>query len=436
MRLNKSILSIIIKSYGVLAGLLFTVIVARILGPEQYGVFAFALAVISILTIPAVFGMPALIVRETAKYEIRKDYESIKGLWYWSSRLTLKISLIIVFFVAAYYYFKIGVFNSEKNEALILGVLSIPIIAMLALKNAALRGLRKVILGQLPEQVIKPSVMLVIVSLSIFVGMDNLASFDAMMLYVAGVSIALIASSRMLSKKKPMEINSVEKRIENKAWLKSVVPLAVVGGLDLILHQTDIVMLGIMSDADQVGVYKIAVQGAALTIIATETLKLISAPYFARYYDKGEMDKFQKLAVSNARLGILIALPAAFIFIFLGEMLILKVFGDVYKAAYGPLVILVIGQVIHVAIGVGGPLLNACGYERKTLIAQIFSAITNIILNIVFIPIWGIEGAAWATFIAILVRKILIWLMTIYYLRIDTSIFGVKFNSGKHNNES
>lgn len=66
--------SIAIKVFGLGFSLLTAVVLARVLGPEQYGIYSYVLAIVSILAIPAMFGLPSLIVRETAKAEVKQEW--------------------------------------------------------------------------------------------------------------------------------------------------------------------------------------------------------------------------------------------------------------------------------------------------------------------------------------------------------------------------
>lgn len=417
--------SIAIKIFGLGFSFLTAIVLARVLGPEQYGVYSYVLAIVSILAIPAMFGLPTLIVRETAKAEVKQEWGKMRGLWFWANSITASLSLVIAIIAALLLWFNRENFTEMQFLTFAWGIAFIPLSALAALRGASLRGLRKVIQGQLPEQVLKPALFILMLAVVGLTGFTQLTAESAMMLNVLSAGMAFIFGAWLLFRVKPKQLSVAEREFERKAWMASVIPLAMVSGLDIILHQTDIVMLGIFGTDFDVGIYQVAVQGAALVVIATEAFKVISVPHFSRLYYQNNMKDFQLLAVQNARIGFLLSLPIAVVLFLWGERIISDVFGVEYISAILPLKILISAQLIHVAIGVGGPLLNACGYEKGTLYAQVLSAVVNIILNFIFIPLWGIEGAAWATFIAIMVRKVSIWSMTMWYLKIDTSMFGL-----------
>ena len=79
-------------------GLVFlsTVILARMLGPADYGVYSYVYALISLLSVPSEFGLPTLVIRETASGMVRQDYAAVQGVWRWSVRMTAIISFSLV----------------------------------------------------------------------------------------------------------------------------------------------------------------------------------------------------------------------------------------------------------------------------------------------------------------------------------------------------
>jgi O-antigen/teichoic acid export membrane protein len=50
------------------------IIYARYLGPEQFGLYSFALAIIAMATLPVIAGLPQLLVREIANYHLEKNW--------------------------------------------------------------------------------------------------------------------------------------------------------------------------------------------------------------------------------------------------------------------------------------------------------------------------------------------------------------------------
>ena len=428
--MRSGLASIVIKILGICFSLITAVILARTLGPEQYGVYSYVLAIVSILAIPAMFGLPTLIVRETVKAEIKQEWGLMSGLWSWANRITASLSILIALIAAIVLWLNRDSFSQIQFLTFAWGIAFIPLSALAALRGASLRGLRKVIQGQLPEGILKPLLFIMALVVVSLLGNTKITAASAMMFNALSAGVAFIFGAWLLSRVKPKQLKKSTKKYSKKAWMASVIPLAMVAGLDILIHQTDIVMLGLLGTTEDVGIYRVAVQGATLITIGTAMIQMVANPYFSRFHSQNNFEKLSKLITMSARAAFIIVLPIAILFIFFGDWFILLVFGDAYVASYYPLIILTIAQLIHVGVGLGGPILNMCGYEKGTLYAQVFAVITNLILNFLFIPIWGVKGAAWATFVAIIVRKIAIWLMVYKHLKIDTSIIGIKFKRG------
>ncbi|MFW6089999.1 MAG: oligosaccharide flippase family protein, partial [Gemmatimonadota bacterium] len=81
--------------------LVVSILLARMLGPEGYGIYAFAYAVIMLLALPAQAGLPTLLVREVARYEADERWGLLAGLLRRSNQLVGLLTVLIVAGAAA-----------------------------------------------------------------------------------------------------------------------------------------------------------------------------------------------------------------------------------------------------------------------------------------------------------------------------------------------
>lgn len=419
--------SIAIKIFGLGFSLLTAIVLARTLGLEQYGVYSYVLAIVSILAIPAMFGLPTLIVRETAKAEVKQEWGLMRGLWSWANRITASLSLLIALIAAVVLWLNHDSFSQIQFLTFAWGIAFIPLSALAALRGASLRGLRKVIQGQLPEQVLKPALFIVMLAAVALTGSTQLTAESAMMLNALSAGVAFIFGALLLWRVKPKQLTNIEMEYERNAWTSSVVPFAVLSGLAVIVTQTDIVMLGLMKTSADVGLYKVASQGADLAALGIVAANMVAMPYMSRLANSNDISGLEKIVQKSARLSLFFSIIITALFAVIGEKLISFVFGSDYVVAYFPLLLLALGQVLHAGFGQGGTLLNMCGHEKGTLITLILSASLNIILNFLFIPLWGINGAATATLISVLFRKVVVWTMVYIIYGIDSSALALRF---------
>lgn len=425
--LSRGFFSIAIKLIGLGLGFFANIILARILGVEQYSIYSYTIAIFSVLAVPAMLGLPTLIVRETAK-NFNKDWGVVRGLWTWANKVVAFMSILIALIIFIYIYFGENSYSEIEIKTLLWGVLFIPLSALAAVRSASLRGLGKTIKGQLPEQVFKPFFLVVFIWIAYIYGVDNyFKAFHAVMFNSLSAGIAFLLGSWILIKNKPCDFSSFDKKNEIKFWRKSIIPFSMLSGLSIISTQTDILMLGVLGDANDVGLYKVAIQGADLVALGIMAANMVTMPEMAKIAANDARHELAKIAHKNARFSASVAFLGVLILLLFGEFLISISFGEEYLKAYYPLMLLSIGQLINATLGQGGVVLNMCGKERATLITLMLTGCLNILLNYLFIPYWGMNGAAAATLISILCRKLIIWFMLFFAYKIDSSIFGIKF---------
>ena len=201
-------------------------------------------------------------------------------------------------------------------------------------------------------------------------------------------------------------------------------PLGFIAGMQLINTQADILMLGLFTDAEQVGIYRVAVQGAMLVSFGLEAVNMVVAPQFAHMYAHGRGEQMQRLALASARAGLAIALPAALVFVLFGTVLLKAVVGEGYATGATPLAILAVGQLVNAAMGPVGLLLNMTGHEHAVARGVALAAVVNVAANMLLIPHWGMNGAATATALTLVIWNGLLAWEVARRLKIRCTAFG------------
>lgn len=402
-----SIASIALKVFYTGATLVTTIILARILGPEGYGIYAYAFALITLLSIPAQFGLPTLLVRNVAAYRVREQWGLMRGLLLRANQAVLLLSLVLVLTAGLVAYTLAGCFGVSQLTTFAWALVLLPLIALGNLRGATLRGLHRVISGQLPEQFLRPGLFVVFLLAIPLSGIGATPSL-AMALHALAAFMAFAVGAWLLFRALPVQAKAVPAEYETGVWWRSVLPLGFLAGMQIVNDQTDIVMLGVFASAADVGVYRVAVQGSHLVMFTLAAVNMVLGPNIARLYTQGECEQLQRIVTWSARVILFTALPVAGAFIFFGEPILALVFGDEYMRGYTSLVILCVGQLFNAGAGSVGLLLNMTGYERDTAAGVAVAAVCNVILNLTLIPAFGMEGAATATAISLAVWNVIL----------------------------
>lgn len=417
--------NLIIRVVFTLLTFLISVALARYMGDENFGEFSFLYAIIMILTIPAQFGLPTLIMRETAKSFETKDWSNIRGVWEWSFRIAS--GLIILIFLGTLAYIVLIEVSLEPDviRTLCWGLVLVALISWGSLRDAALRGLHRIIPGQISENILYPGIFVASIFVWGLIFPGNMKPHTAMMIRAVAAFITFFISSLILLNLAPLEIRSTQPSFQNsKHWLTSVFSLAILSGMQLINRWISIIILGLFVSNAQIGYFSVALQLALLAEFGLQVVNPVIAPQIARLHAIGDKRRLQKLATSSARIVLVFNIIITTGFIFLGRQFIMLFYGASYSEAYSVLLILLIGQLVNSITGSVGYLLNMTGYEKKTSLARVTTTIINVILTLILAYRYGILGAAVASALSLVIWNLMLYVLVRKYLDINSMAFG------------
>lgn len=103
---------------------------------------------------------------------------------------------------------------------------------------------------------------------------------------------------------------------------------------------------------------------------------------------------------------LLISVPVILLLAIAGKML-LGWFGDSFRDAYLPLVILLAGQAVNAATGMVGGVLSMTGHHRIFVLFNLVAFLVQLTLSWLLIPSFGMTGAAIATSTALIALNLL-----------------------------
>lgn len=400
--------SLLTRATEVVLTLAVAVLLARLLGASGYGVYALVFAMASIAVMPAQAGLPPLVVRETARGQRTGDWSAVRGIWRWSNTLALSLSVLIL--VGG----TLGLWldwpqGEALREPIVWALGLIPLTALLAIRSASLRGLRHMMAGLIPELVIRPALLTGSLLAVWLLYKSTITPGEAMALTVASTLVAFAVGAWLLRHYRPPEITTARPHYQHKAWLTAAWPMALTQGFEKINRYADVLLLGLLAATVDVGVYRVAAQGAMLVSLGLVALNIVIAPYAVRLHTEQAQRQLQKLVQRTSLAALIVAVPATLFFFVLGEWLLITLFGDEFRSAYWPMLILSGGQLVNAWFGPPGLLLTMTGYEREVARTAAVTAGVNIVLNILLIPPLDATGAAIATSISLAFWKVWLW---------------------------
>jgi O-antigen/teichoic acid export membrane protein len=407
------------------AGLSFvtTTVLVRLLGLESYGAYSNAIAWVNILAALGLFGFNSLLLREVAILKARNNWGSIKGLLRFSDGLIVTISIFLALILWGMADFLFSAPEKENlRTSLLIAAPLIPLYTLINLRQSALRGLQQVTRAMLPDYIIRPGLIFVCaVGLYLFFpDLINVHSFLGLSIIVA--AIALMVSVHWLRLFLPEDIGAIQPQYQIKEWISLAPPMFVIGGTQILIAQSPIILLGMFSNVKNVGYFAVALRVANLLLFLPMAVGIVMGPMIASMYSEGEKVRLQSILKKTIRLTFAVTLLFGLMF-FVFAKNILSIFGQEFQVAQTALILLTIGYLVDTGFGSSIITLMMTGHERIVAIYQTVFAILLIVLCSLFIPSRGHQGASLAFTIVMVVSRFIFAYLARKKTGIDTTVF-------------
>lgn len=400
---------VVSRALVMVSGVLF----ARYLGPEQFGLYSFVLSIVAVATLPAIAGLPNLLVREVAHSHTEKNWPLLFGVINWSRLYVLSISALVIVFIYLAVYLKY--FSPPISSIMWFAILLVPIRGMLTQQGAVLNGLSEPVLAQLPAQIFAPTFTLIILLICIY---SNVTLTSLRLIYIAifSTTFAYLTSLILLHRtSRPIIIKSAP-TYTLKKWHCSLLPFSLMTIITTLNTELGSILLGSLGSTESVAYFKVAMQGVTLITVALLAINTVIMPNIARFYKNNDLEATQELLTRSVRLSMVCTVPIIVVLVAYGDYAIAYLFGDSYAESYVILIVLCIGQLCSSLMGSVAIVLNMTGNEKNSLKSLLITLIVNLILFYIFIPIYGGVGAAIATSFSLILLNVLmtidVWKLT------------------------
>ncbi len=397
-----SFISLAISS---LSHLLLRIVLGKELGPQGLGVYTLVFTIYMFGMQFSGFGIGSALTKYVAQFtddENRiKDYISA-GL---SGSLITGTIMAILFYLSAD-LIAISIFDiPEMGPYLKYVAFCLPFIAIEKMVLGTLVGLRRMRLYALINIFQNAFIFILSVHLVANIGvrgailglviptiLTGLASF----FFIKGICTGL----------------SFSEKFREVAWFGFYYVLS--NTIGMINTQVDSLMVGHFLDAENVGIYAVAVLLTQSITLIPNSVHTVIEPSVAYHYGRSDYKRTTDLIKKTMLKTFLIILSIAVILTILGRPLITILFTEQFISAYTPMLILLAGYAIYSTVHSVDCTLPAIGKVNIVYKISLSCAICNILLNFVLIPEYGIYGAALATTITI----ILMSLLKFYFIRL------------------
>jgi O-antigen/teichoic acid export membrane protein len=374
--------------------LLMHLVLARTLGAEGLGIYAYVLAWVMILVLVAKLGLEQTLLRFVAEYRARHDWHLVRAVVRYAERRIMFFGLAVAGAGAVAVLALADQTSDTLTRTFLAGLAMVPLLALLQTRSSVARALGFVASALLPYAVIRPA------SVVILVGFCALWSWTldpmvAMTATVAGTLLGLATLTIRIRSALP-RVDSAELSADaHRDWRITMLPLLLLAGFQQVLNQTGLLMLGWLADPASLGIYALAARVAQASAFAIGAINTIFAPTISVLYSRRDPAGLQEVITTGAWWNLLSTCAFAIpMFIFAGPLL--GIFGGSFVAGETSLRILLAAQVVGAGLGSVAYIMTMTGQERSAAAILFVALVANIGLNFWLIPQLGLEGAALA----------------------------------------
>src|SRR5690606_13432985 len=248
---KNSALSLIVKIIGMASAFAISVFLGRTIGPEGLGIVNLANQIIMFLLVLTLFGMQHVLVKNIAIAHSKGQRAKIKSNVVTAVRFNGLIALATcIIFILLAYFFAEDIFNSPLlTTPLIIFLLALVAQTLTRVYASAINGVGKVWQSNIFVQVLCYVIVAGILIVSYLFNLKIDVVYVAFVYMLARVIVFIIAIIYW----KKISHFSFKAKMNLGPMLKMALPLVLVSSTSVLATNADIIMLGIMGDAEKVG---------------------------------------------------------------------------------------------------------------------------------------------------------------------------------------
>ncbi|WP_256547888.1 flippase [Halovivax gelatinilyticus] len=379
------------------AGGLLMVVLARLLGPEDYGLLFLAIAVFGVLGVASKLGIAKSCARYVAEY---KESDPAQLPHILRVALLFNVGAVVTVCVALLIGHRhLAAFLDEPSltPLLLLGLGYLVFEALATFARLVLQGLEEIELAATVHVTNRITRLIFVVGFAVL----GFGALGALVGYIMSFAISSLLGLWLVYR---YCLRGIEPATSVESGLKRrigeyTVPLTATSTANVLDKQIDTVLVGLFLSPIAVSAYVLSKQIVEFLEAPVSALGFTLSPTFAAQKADGNTDRAARLYETALTHALLLYVPAAAGLVLVAEPTITLVFGSDYLGAVPVLQVLSLYAILLSVTKITSNALDFLGRAKARAIVKGSTALLNVALNLVLIPLIGVVGAAIATVI-------------------------------------
>lgn len=383
--------------YGVGAGLAYLaqLAIARLIGAEEYGRYAYVFAWMTVAAYAAALGFDVSLLRFVPAYRAQGRHALALGVVRFAEQLVLSVGTAAALTTGAAVLLWPAAFPRPLAATFLAGAALVPVWALLWLRCARVRASGGVVTALAPERIGRDGLLLtaLLVAGPLLHLPLSAAAVMAVTLAASLVALVLVSAAVRRGLQAPA---GTHPEYAPRIWLGAAWPLVLIGTMEPLLNRSGVMLLGWLGPVRAAGVFAVAFNIAFLAVLPRAAVNVLFAPAAAHLFARGDREALQALMARTTGWTLLGAVAAA-LPLWLLAVPLLGWFGPGFTAGTTALRLLLAAQVFAAATGSQLSLLAMTGQERAAAATLAASALGGALLGALLIAPLGLTGAALGT---------------------------------------
>jgi O-antigen/teichoic acid export membrane protein len=391
--------------YGAGFGLTYCsqLVIARVVGVDTYGVYAYVFAWMVVLAYFSTLGFDVGILRFVPAYEAERAWPLLRGVIQYAQRraalVGISVILIGICVVMAW------TSSPELRSTFLAGFALVPILALVRIRCSVVRAFGGVVSALVPDRVIRDGTLIGLLAVaSLGLGWTLNAPF-VMVATLISSALGLVCTGIAMRHRRPRAVENVLPAYDAVAWRRAAIPLVILGATEALMNRTGVILLGWIADTKSAGIYSLAFNIALVVTLPRIAVNTLFAPVISDLYARSDRETMQLLITRTSSWTFCAGTCIAAALFLLADPL-LAWFGAGYEAGVPALRILLISQVMAASAGSQLYVMTMTGHERQAAVLLVCCAVVNAGASAVLIDVFGLAGAAIGTAVSLVVWNV------------------------------
>jgi len=376
-------------------------LIARIVGVDVYGIYAYVFAWMAVLAYFSALGFDVALLRFLPVYEAEQNWGLLRGVIQYSQRRVALVSTFVVCIGVSITLLRAPSMSRELENAFLAGFMLVPIWALLWIRCSIVRAFGGVVAAIAPDRLVRDGMLIAIVALTTMGLRRHIDAPQLMMATLlssaAGLALASVAKRRLC----PGPTGDAMPAYAAATWRRVAVPLLLIGATEALMNRTGVLLLGWFGQTSDAGVYSLVFNIAFVVALPRTAVNTLFAPTISSLFTRNERTVLQVLVARAASWMLSAAACIALVLAVLAEPLVAW-FGPGFEGGVPALRILLLGQVIVSSAGSQLYVMIMTGHERSAAALLAASAGANVVVCAALIGVLGLTGAAIAATVTLI----------------------------------